>query len=98
MAAPDAALDKPEVFMIENSVQDDLEGNPEKAPQVLHVDGFSVLGLSREDAEFYNNYSEKDRKKTTHKVDIRLVPMLAVSRKSNAIDIDPTNPRARHST
>lgn len=78
MAATNAAAEKPDVVMIENSVRDDLEDNPEKAPQVLHVDGFNVLGLTPDDADFYQNYSLKDRKKTTHKVDVRLVPMLAV--------------------
>jgi len=60
--------DKPDVVMIETVIKDDLEGNPDKAPQVFHIDGFSVLGLSAEDAEFYQNYSAKDRKKTMHKV------------------------------
>lgn len=60
--------DKPDVMMIETAIRDDLEGNPDKAPQVFHIDGFSVLGLSPEDAEFYQNYSAKDRKKTMHKV------------------------------
>lgn len=61
--------DKPDVMMVERIVGgDDLEGNPDKAPQVFHVDGFSVLGLSQEDADFYQNYSLQDRKKTMHKV------------------------------
>jgi hypothetical protein len=60
--------DKPDVMMIETAIRDDLEGNPDKAPQVFHIDGFSVLGLSPGDAEFYQNYSAKDRKKTMHKV------------------------------
>lgn len=79
MTTPHTAAEKPDVVMIENSMRDDLEENLEKAPQVFHVDGFNVLGLSPEDAEFYQNYSIKERKTTTHKVDIRLVPMLAVS-------------------
>lgn len=85
MATPNAADEKPDVVMIENSIRDDLEENLEKAPRVFHVDGFNVLGLSPEDAEFYQNYSIKERKKTTHKVDIRLVPMLAVSSRKNVI-------------
>lgn len=68
MAAPDSSDDKPDVMMVETAIRDDLEGNPGKAPQVFHIDGFSVLGLSPEDAEFYENYSVKDRKKTMHKV------------------------------
>jgi len=68
MAATHVSDEKPDVMMVENAIRDDLEDNPEKAPQVLHVDGFNVLGLSPEDAEFYQNYSDKDRKKTMHKV------------------------------
>ena len=69
MAAPDSSDDKPDVMMVERVVGgDDLEGKPKKASQVFHVDGFSVLGLSQEDADFYQNYSLQDRKKTMHKV------------------------------
>ena len=60
--------EKPDVMMVEKVINDDIEGNPVKAPQVYHIDGFSVLGLSAEDAEFYQNYSAVDRKKTMHKV------------------------------
>lgn len=68
MAAPNSSDDKPDVMMVETAIRDDLEGNPDKAPKVLYMDGFSVLGLSPEDAEFYENYSVKNRKKTMHKV------------------------------
>ena len=57
-----------DVMMVENAINDDVESNPVKAPQVYHIDGFSVLGLSAEDAEFYQDYSAVDRKKTMHKV------------------------------
>ena len=60
--------EKPDVMMVEKVINDDIEGNPVKAPQVYHIDGFSVLGLSAEDAEFYQNYSAVDRKRTMHKV------------------------------
>jgi hypothetical protein len=60
--------EKPDVMMVEKAINDDVEGNPVKAPQVYHIDGFSVLGLSAEDAEFYQNYSAVDRKRTMHKV------------------------------
>lgn len=60
--------EKDDVMMVENAINDDVESNPVKAPQVYHIDGFSVLGLSAEDAEFYQNYSLADRKKTMHKV------------------------------
>lgn len=68
MTAANNSDDKPDVMMVETAIRDDLEGNPDKAPQVFHIDDFSVSGLSPEDAEFYQNYSDKDRKKTMHKV------------------------------
>ncbi|KAJ4305553.1 hypothetical protein N0V90_001084 [Kalmusia sp. IMI 367209] len=49
-----------------------------KANQIVQIDNFNVLGLSSEDAEFYTNFSEERRKKVVHKIDVRLVPMLAV--------------------
>ncbi|KAG6362503.1 hypothetical protein INS49_010735 [Diaporthe citri] len=52
--------------------------NLDGAPQVIEIDGFRVLGLSPDDADFYNNFSAERRKKVLRKVDIRLVPMLAV--------------------
>ncbi|KAH8196175.1 hypothetical protein TruAng_009650 [Truncatella angustata] len=50
----------------------------EEAPAVTQIETFRVLGLSPEDADFYINYPEEKRKKVVHKVDIRLVPMLAL--------------------
>ncbi|KAK5175408.1 uncharacterized protein LTR77_000547 [Saxophila tyrrhenica] len=71
------SVEKPDIALVERAMAgNDLEV-PAKHPQVVTIDGFSVLGLTHEDAEFYQNYSEKDRKRTRHKVDIRLVPLLA---------------------
>jgi hypothetical protein len=50
----------------------------EEAPVVIEIENFRVLGLDPEDAGFYKNYSEEKRKATTRKVDVRLVPMLAL--------------------
>lgn len=49
-----------------------------KPHQIVHIDNFQVLGLRPDDADFYTNYSEEKRKKVIRKVDVRLVPMLAV--------------------
>ncbi len=57
------------------------EGGPidsEKAPAVHAIDNFRVLGLTDEDAEFYNGFSQERRKRILRKVDRRLVPMLAI--------------------
>jgi hypothetical protein len=50
----------------------------EKPHQIVQIDNFQVLGLHPDDAEFYANYSEEKRKKVIRKVDVRLVPMLAI--------------------
>ncbi|KAL3488810.1 major facilitator superfamily domain-containing protein [Aspergillus germanicus] len=50
----------------------------EKVPRAVAIDNFQVLGLRPEDAEFYTNYPPEARKKLLRKVDIRLIPMLAV--------------------
>ncbi|CAG7923203.1 unnamed protein product [Penicillium olsonii] len=49
-----------------------------KPSHVTEIDTFRVVGLTPEDADFYINYPPEKRKKVFHKVDIRLVPMLAV--------------------
>ncbi|KAL4943532.1 hypothetical protein BDV06DRAFT_210938 [Aspergillus oleicola] len=45
---------------------------------ITEIGTFRVVGLSPEDADFYTNYPEEKRKKVFRKVDIRLVPMLAL--------------------
>ena len=42
--------------------------NLDGAPQVIEIDGFRVLGLSSDDADFYRNYPEEKRKKVMRKV------------------------------
>lgn len=42
--------------------------NLDGVPQVIEIDGFRVLGLSPEDADFYRNFSEERRKKVLRKV------------------------------
>ncbi|UQC91151.1 major facilitator superfamily transporter [Colletotrichum lupini] len=54
------------------------EAHLEKVPEAIEVGPYRVYGLSTEDADFFNNYPEEKRKKTFHKVDVRLIPMLAL--------------------
>lgn len=49
-----------------------------KASNVTEIGTFRVVGLTPEDAEFYTSFPEERRKKVFHKVDARLIPMLAV--------------------
>ena len=70
-----AAVEKNEISLVDeksDSVQDT------KPHQIVQIDNFQVLGLHPDDAEFYTNYPEDKRKKIIHKVDARLVPMLAI--------------------
>ncbi|CAG7963008.1 unnamed protein product [Penicillium nalgiovense] len=52
--------------------------NIPKPSLVTQVGDFRVVGLTPDDADFYNNYPEEKRKKVFRKVDTRLIPMLAV--------------------
>lgn len=68
-----ASVDKVDVVMAEGGPTDS-----EKAPAVHVIDSFRVLGLTDEDADFYNGFSQERRKRIMRKVDCRLVPMLAI--------------------
>lgn len=72
MVSPDQSVEKVDVIMAEGSPDD------EKATAVHVIDSFRVLGLSDDDANFYNGFSQERRKRIIRKVDMRLVPMLAV--------------------
>ncbi|CAG8895315.1 unnamed protein product [Penicillium egyptiacum] len=50
----------------------------ENYSNIITIDNIQVLGLTPEDAEFYNSFSVEKRKTVLWKVDIRLVPMLAI--------------------
>ncbi|KAG9769112.1 putative transporter [Exophiala dermatitidis] len=50
----------------------------EAATHIVEIDEFRVLGLSQEDVDFYTNFPAEKTRKIFRKVDIRLVPMLAV--------------------
>lgn len=49
-----------------------------KASNVTEIGTFRVVGLTADDADFYTSFPEEKRKKVFHKVDARLIPMLAV--------------------
>jgi hypothetical protein len=58
--------EKPDVVMVDDAHIDNV--NLEKAPTVRQIDDYQVLGLSQEDADFYNSFTPKMRKKLMHKV------------------------------
>lgn len=40
----------------------------ESSPQIIEIGNFRVVGISREDADFFENYPEEKRKKVFRKV------------------------------
>lgn len=70
-------MEKPEIDFVDDREADD-RSDAEKGPVVRTIDNIRVLGLSEDDAQFYANFTPEQRKRTTRKVDVRLVPMLAV--------------------
>ncbi|KAL4746551.1 hypothetical protein BDW72DRAFT_207253 [Aspergillus terricola var. indicus] len=56
----------------------DIEKPSHIESPITEIGTFRVVGLSPEDADFYTNFPEEKRKRVFRKVDIRLVPMLAL--------------------
>lgn len=73
MSSSNTSIDKVDVIMDEDRLDDG-----EKATAVHVIDNFRVLGLTDDDAAFYNNFGQERRKRVVQKVDRRLVPMLAL--------------------
>jgi hypothetical protein len=59
-------------------VADQKHSHLENGAEAIEIGGFRVFGLDPDDADFYNSYTEEQRKKVFRKVDVRLVPMLAL--------------------
>ena len=66
--AGNTVTDKPDIILVDDAGRDGPSDNPEKASQVRVVDSFHVLGLTDDDADFYNNYTPEQRKRTMRKV------------------------------
>lgn len=66
-AAGNTATDKPDIMMIDD-VRPGHEDNIEKSTQIRVMDTFHVIGLSDDDANFYNNYTPEQRARTKRKV------------------------------
>ncbi|EGX90923.1 MFS transporter, putative [Cordyceps militaris CM01] len=71
-----STADKPDMIMIDECER--VAGDAEKGPQIHVIDTIRVLGLSDEEADFYNSVTPEMRQKIIRKVDVRLVPMLAI--------------------
>jgi hypothetical protein len=70
-----AAIEKNEISYVDEKSESVHDTKPH---QIVQIDNFQVLGLHPDDAEFYTNYPEEKRKTVIRKVDVRLVPMLAI--------------------
>jgi hypothetical protein len=64
--ASNGSYDKPDIVMVDD--RDMARDDHEKAPVVHTIDNMRVLGLSEEDAEFYNSYTPEMRKRVIRKV------------------------------
>lgn len=70
--------EKSEIHQLDEHQRREESLDPQKPHQIVHIENFQVLGLDPDDAEFYTTFPAEARARVIHKVDIRLVPMLAV--------------------
>lgn len=61
------ADDKPEITMVDHRDADN-RSDAEKQPVVRTIDNIRVLGLTDDDAAFYENFGADNRKKLVRKV------------------------------
>ncbi|KAF5264517.1 hypothetical protein FOXYS1_4702 [Fusarium oxysporum] len=61
-------LEKPDVVMVDDMAADNANSDHEKAPQARTIDNIRVLGLTDDDADFYNNVTPEARKTIIRKV------------------------------
>ncbi|KAI0149449.1 major facilitator superfamily domain-containing protein [Pestalotiopsis sp. NC0098] len=62
-----------------NDREEDSRSDADKGlSSVRTIDNIRVIGMTADDASFYEGFSDKDRKQMVRKVDFRLVPMLSV--------------------
>jgi hypothetical protein len=64
MALPSA--EKPDITMIDDRSID--RADAEKGQNIRTIDNFRVLGLTDDDVDFYENFSDEARKRVVRKV------------------------------
>ncbi|KAJ5150085.1 hypothetical protein N7448_001663 [Penicillium atrosanguineum] len=69
------SIGKSDIEIVDQSSH--IESLP-KPSHVTEIGTFRVVGLTPDDADFYTNFPKEKRKRVFRKVDVRLVPMLAV--------------------
>lgn len=71
MSSDSTRLEKPEIVMIDDMDLDRKVPDAEKATNVRTIDNIRVLGLTDDDAEFYNNTTPEQRKRIIRKVSLQ---------------------------
>ncbi|PGH16159.1 hypothetical protein AJ79_01926 [Helicocarpus griseus UAMH5409] len=64
--------------MTEKSIHSDKDRDLETVEDVNNANRYANIGISAEDAQFYDTFSPEERKKMMWKIDLRLVPVLAL--------------------
>lgn len=68
MALNAAQIEKAEIVMIDDKDEIPANNDIEKTAQVRIIDSIPVLGLSEDDATFYNSITQDQRKRIVRKV------------------------------
>lgn len=67
-------------------MRSDKENDIEKIENIEPINKYANIGISDEDAEFFDTFPPEQRRKMLRKVDFRLVPVLALLYLASHID------------
>lgn len=73
------AEDKPEIMMVNDREEDSRSDADKGLSSVRTIDNIRVIGMTADDASFYEGFSDKDRKQMVRKVrffDYTILPIL----------------------
>lgn len=62
------AEDKPEIMMVNDREEDSRSDADKGLSSVRTIDNIRVIGMTADDASFYEGFSDKDRKQMVRKV------------------------------
>lgn len=79
-------FEKPEITMVDDIDMDSKIVDHEKAPKARTIDNIRVLGLSDQDAEFYDSTTPEQRKTIIKKVFFPPYIVLQSSKLTSSID------------
>lgn len=72
--------------MLDRAMRSDKENDIEKIENIEPINKYANIGISDEDAEFFDTFPPEQRRKMLRKVDFRLVPVLALLYLASHID------------